>query len=154
MKKGNLFLVLALVLFCSTGHARISNSHFEQPNGGSSEDLLGTQSLTINATGTATTQAYPAYQGRIRSLWVKFTSATGTPDISKVELLVSRSENGTYIEADGTLDLFTSIADETEHVTDLTPMVCSWYKIKFTGGSSNPADTVVALIELMEASEF
>jgi hypothetical protein len=154
MKKALLLLTGVLFLSTSVFAGVVPNSRGEQPTGSKFQsDLLDGETLTVNATGSATTNAFRIRQGQVRSLQYQFTSATGTPDVM-IEYLVSDASDGTFVEPDNVSDLATSIADENLHFKAFTPVVAGWGKIKITGNAANPADTVVAELKMNEAAQY
>ena len=109
----------------------------------------GTSTLAIASTATVYTGSFPLNQSEYFGLWLKAVSTTGTPDIT-VELEQSYrrpttegSADTSFVEPDGLSNLFTNLTTETAHIIGLNPVPAPYGRLKITGNSGNPADTVV-----------
>lgn len=118
----------------------------------------GSPTIAVASTGTVYTKAFPLHLATFFGIWIKATSASGTPNV-KVELEQSYtlpategSSDGNYIEPDGFDDIFSSINDEIAHIKTVTPVPMSYGRYKITGISTNPADTTVEIYNFLQES--
>ena len=124
----------------------------------STRDLIveqGDTSIAVASTATVRTDGIEVWQGWDRSLWVKATSATGTPDI-KVDYEVAYVEDdlateSAYVTPDAGGAIDAQINDENLHVYAFDPPPCGKVKIVITGINANPADTIVSVLRMTMA---
>ena len=84
-------------------------------------------------------------------IWLKATSVIGTPNI-KIELeegpvvptTEGSAETTLFVEPDGFDDIFSAINDELAHIKTISPVPMAYGRLKITGLSGNPADTLLS----------
>ena len=99
----------------------------------------------INATATVSSSAIIVKSGGIFGVWYQATSSGGTP---KIKLEVEMSYDATsanFIEPEGMSDIVTTLNDENMHVEGIHPPPMKYLRIKCTGLSTNPSDTILTL---------
>lgn len=89
-------------------------------------------------------------------IWVQAVSASSTPSI-KIELQESYtipategSADANYVVGDGVADVYTNLNDENAHVKSLVPVPAQYGRFKITGSATNPADTVLTIIQFQQ----
>lgn len=104
----------------------------------------------INGTGSATSDGENISPYRYYGLWAKSTSATGTSNV-KIEMEQSWDDTaGNYVEPQGYGDIITTMNDDNPHVFTLAPYPMPFLRIKVTGNTGNPADTVITVYLFVE----
>ncbi len=106
------------------------------------------------STGVVYTLSFPLYSGEYFGLWIKVTSAGGTPDIKidleqsyKVPTTEGAAETGLY---EVTQNVDTQINDEVAHNLTVSPKPMAYGRYKITGINANPADTIVSAYNFIQ----
>lgn len=128
---------------------------------GSSQTVLkadgSTKDIAVASTAVVYTRSFPLYWATFFGIWVRATSATGTPDVM-IELQESYKEPTTegsaeaslWVEPDGFANVFDSIADENAHIKTITPVPMKYGRYKITGNAANPADSIVNIENFLQ----
>lgn len=112
-------------------------------------NAAGSNDIAINGTEVIYTASFPTKRAKDIGIWLKATSAVGTPGL-KIQLEQGRAlpttegaADSDWTVGDGVPDIYSSLKDESAHIksVDLVPM--PYARLKITGLSSNPADTIL-----------
>lgn len=105
-----------------------------------------TNTIAVASTGTIYTVSQKIGYAEFFGLWIKPSSASGTPDL-KVELEMSHttpttegSSDANWVEPTSFSDLFASLNNETANIISISPVPMMYMRLKVTGINANPAD--------------
>ena len=131
-------------------------------NLGASQKVLNSNgtagTIAIASTAVVWTRSFPLFLANYFGVFIKASSATGTPDIkveleeSPIELLSTEQglTNGNWVEPDGADDIVSQINDEVAHIFTVEPTPMPMGRYKITGINANPADTLVTMINFLQ----
>ena len=110
----------------------------------------GNDSMSVPSTTTYYTNAVPVGKGLSFGLWLKATSAAGSPslqidyEMSYKKPATENASDGDWVVPDGASSIYTNLNDEIAHVKQITLCPMTYVRLKITGLAGNHAtDTVL-----------
>lgn len=110
-----------------------------------------TDTIAVASEAVVYTRSIDVSKGINFGLWLKATSATGTPSI-KVEMqhapdigVEGDAETGRWTIKEGASAIFANVNDEVAHKETISPVPSKYIRFKLTGLAANPADSTIKM---------
>lgn len=113
-------------------------------------------SLAVASTATVYSNSFLMRWTENFGIWVLASSVSGTPSLriqleeSYIAPATEGSSDTNYVVGDGVSDVYSNLNDEIAHIKSLSPVPSQYGRYKITGLASNPADTVITIINFQQ----
>jgi hypothetical protein len=145
MKKHALLLAALLAFVSSAWAAAVTVVNNEAPQSPAGRITKLVDAQTVASTGTYSSDAYDQAYGIFSGLWYQCVSASSTPNV-QIDWLESPTTESTEFVAVGTAGgaapIVTAVTTETAAILSLQPPPMRYGRLRLTGISGNPSDTV------------
>lgn len=118
----------------------------------------GKDSMSVPSTSTYYTNAVPVGKSIYFGLWLKATSAAGSPSLqidieqSYTKPTTENASDSNWVIADGASAVYANLNDEVAHVIQVTPCPMTYLRLKITGLSGNHATDTKLVAKLFTQS--
>jgi hypothetical protein len=113
-------------------------------------------SLAIASTATVYSNSFLMRWVENFGVWILASSVSGAPSL-QIQLQESYTSPATegsadtnYVIGDGVADVYSVLNDELAHVKTLSPVPMQYGRYKIVGLASNPADTVITIVNFQQ----